>query len=83
MNDKTKIMETLWDALGEEGCGVSCSDAEIFQEDGEWKMKLEGFMEAWPLGRSVEEARSRIREYASMGFGLHGSASGSSGNHPS
>jgi hypothetical protein len=33
-------------------------------------MMLEGFMEPWKLGQSVEEARASIREYASMGFGL-------------
>ena len=70
MNDKTEIRQELVAAVGEEGCGVSCEEADIFQEEGVWKMKLEGFMEPWKLGASVEEAKQRIREYAKMGFGL-------------
>lgn len=71
MSDKSELMEELYDVLGEEGCGVSCEDAEIFQDDEGWKMFLEGFMEPWKLGKTVNEARESIREYASMGFGLH------------
>ena len=70
MSDRQKILEALMDVLGEEGCGVSCEEATIFEDDDGWKMMLEGFMEPWMLGRSVEEARTRIREYAAMGFGL-------------
>jgi len=70
MNDRGKILEALMDVLGEEGCGVSCEEATIFKDDEGWKMMLEGFMQPWKLGRTVEEARASIREYASMGFGL-------------
>ena len=70
MSDREKILKALMDVLGEEGCGVSCEEATVFQDDEGWKMMLEGFMEPWKLGQSVEEARASIREYASMGFGL-------------
>ena len=70
MADREIIMVTLMDELGEEGCGVSCEEATVFQDDEGWKMMLEGFMEPWKLGRTVEEARASIREYARMGFGL-------------
>jgi predicted RNase H-like HicB family nuclease len=49
---------------------VSCQDAEVFKDDQGWKMMLEGFMEPWYLGKTVEEAKARIQEYANMGFGL-------------
>lgn len=70
MNDREKILKTLKDVIGEEGCGVSCEQADVFRDEEGWKFFLEGFMEPWPLGKTVEEARSRIREYASQGFGL-------------
>ena len=70
MGDREKILEALMDVLGEEGCGVSCEEATLFQDDEGWKMMLEGFMEPWKLGTTVEEARTNIREYAKMGFGL-------------
>ncbi len=70
MSDREKILAALMDVLGEEGCGVSCEEATIFQDEEGWKMMLEGFMEPWKLGQSIEEARASIREYASMGFGL-------------
>jgi len=70
MGDREKILAALMDVLGEEGCGVSCEEATIFRDDEGWKMMLEGFMEPWKLGQTVEEAKASIREYASMGFGL-------------
>ena len=70
MSDRGKIIAALMDVLGEEGCGVSCEEATIFRDDEGWKMILEGFMEPWNLGRTVEEARANIKEYAGMGFGL-------------
>ena len=70
MGDREKILEALMDVLGEEGCGVSCEEATIFQDDEGWKMMLEGFMEPWKLGQTIEQAKASIREYASMGFGL-------------
>jgi hypothetical protein len=70
MGDRDKILTALMDVLGEEGCGVSCEEATIFKDDEGWKMMLEGFMEPWKLGQTVEEAKASIKEYAGMGFGL-------------
>jgi hypothetical protein len=70
MGDRDKILTALMDVLGEEGCGVSCEEATIFKDDEGWKMMLEGFMEPWKLGQTVEEAKASIKEYSRMGFGL-------------
>jgi len=70
MKEKEEILKTLADAIGKEGCGISCEEADIFRDEDGWKIFLEGFMEPWPLGKTVEEAKVRIREYASQGFGL-------------
>jgi len=70
MEAREEILETLMGAIGEEGCGVSCEDAEVFEDEDGYKIFLESFMEPWFLGKTVEEAKARIREYASMGFGL-------------
>ena len=70
MGDREQILEALMDVLGEEGCGVSCEEATIFKDDEGWKMMLEGFMEPWKLGQTIEQAKASIKEYASMGFGL-------------
>jgi len=70
MSDREIILEALMVVLGEEGCGVSCEEATIFQDDEGWKMMLEGFMEPWKLGQTIEQAKASIKEYASMGFGL-------------
>jgi hypothetical protein len=70
MNDRERILMTLKDVIGEEGCGVSCEQAEVFRDEEGWKFLLEGFMEPWPLGKTVEEAEARIKEYASQGFGM-------------
>jgi hypothetical protein len=70
MSDREIILRELMDVLGEEGCGISCEEATIFMDDEGWKMMLEGFMEPWKLGQTVDEAKASIREYARMGFGL-------------
>lgn len=70
MNERETILSALMDALGEEGCGVSCEEAAICQDSEGWKMMLEGFMELWRLGQTVEEAKANIKAYAQMGFGL-------------
>jgi hypothetical protein len=33
-------------------------------------MMLEGFMQPWKPGQTVEEAKARIKAYSRMGFGL-------------
>jgi hypothetical protein len=70
MNEREEIMRTLMDVIGEEGCGVACEEATVFKDEEGWKFMLEGFMEPWKLGHSVDEAKAKIREYAKMGFGL-------------
>lgn len=70
MSARQEILATLMEVLGEEGCGVSCEEATLFKDDEGWKMMLEGFMEPWKLGQTVEEAKASIREYAEMSFGL-------------
>jgi hypothetical protein len=70
MGDREEILEALMDVLGEEGCRVSCEEATIFQDEEGWKMMLEGFMEPWKLGQALEEAKTSLREYSRMGFGL-------------
>jgi hypothetical protein len=68
MSDREEIMSVPMDAIGEEGGGVSCEEAEIFKDEDGWKMMPEGFMEPFRLGDTVEEARTPIKEYARMGF---------------
>jgi hypothetical protein len=70
MNDREEIVRFLYETIGEGACGVSCCDAEVFEDEKGWSMQLETFMEPWLLGRTVEEAKASIKEYASMGFGL-------------
>ena len=70
MNERTEILNYLMSVIGEEGCGVTCEEADIFKDEQGWKMKLEGFMEPWSLGNTVEEAKASIEAYAGMGFGL-------------
>ena len=45
MSDREIILSELMDVLGEEGCGVSCEEASVYQDDDGWKMMLQGFME--------------------------------------
>jgi hypothetical protein len=70
MSEKSELVEELMSAIGEEGCGVACEEAEVFHDGEGWKMRLEGFMEPWKLGATVDEAKKSIRDYARMGFGL-------------
>jgi len=70
MSEREELMQELMDVIGEEGCGVSCEEATLYKDEEGWKMMLEGFMAPWNLGQTVVEAKARIREYASMGFGL-------------
>jgi hypothetical protein len=72
MNDqKQQIYDLLYDIVGEGGCGLACTDSELYQEeDGQWKLNLCGFMEPWPLGKTLEEVETNLRDYAQQGFGL-------------
>ena len=70
IDEKQHLCQLLTDIVGDVGCGVSCTDAEIFKEDGEWKLFMEGFMAPWPMGKTVEEFEANLREYTSQGFGL-------------
>lgn len=70
MNEREEILTTLMELVGEEGCGISCSEADVFKDDEGWKLMMEGFMEPWRIGRSVREAKETLREFSSMRFGL-------------
>ncbi len=70
MSEREEILTVLMEVIGEEGCGISCEEAEIFKDDEGWKLFLEGFMEPWFIGQTAAEAKTSIKEYASMGFGL-------------
>ena len=70
MTEKEEILDFLMETIGKEGCGAACQEAEIFKDKTGWKMSLEGFMEPWYLGKTVEEAKKSIKDYNSMGFGL-------------
>lgn len=70
MNETAEIRKVLIEAIGEEGCGVTCSQADIFHDEEGWKFQLEGFMEPWKLGRTLEKACATVKQLASMGFGL-------------
>jgi hypothetical protein len=71
MNDqKQKIYDLLYEIVGEGGCAGACSEAELYEEDGEWKLFLCGFLEPWPLGKTLQDVESNLWEYAGQGFGL-------------
>jgi hypothetical protein len=70
MSEREELLKELMDVIGEEGCGVSCEEATVYKDAEGWKIMLEGFMAPWNLGQTLAEAKTRIREYASMGFGL-------------
>jgi hypothetical protein len=68
--DRQQLYDLLYDIVGEAGCGVSCTEAEIYKEDGEWKFFLEGFMGPWSLGRTISDAKASLRDYAHQAYGL-------------
>lgn len=70
MSDKEEIRKTLFEVVGQEGCGATCSDAEIFFDEDGWHLMMEGFMEPWEIGKNVDEAKQTLQELGSMGFGL-------------
>ncbi len=71
MEGERQIRDTLYDILGEEGCGMACEDdADIFFDEEGWKLMLCGFMEPWKLGDTVEQAKAALETFGSMGYGL-------------
>ncbi|SPF43372.1 conserved hypothetical protein [Syntrophobacter sp. SbD1] len=71
MEGQQEIRQTLYQILGEEGCGIGCEDdADIMYDEDGWKLMLCGFMEPWKLGKTVDEARATLKELGSMRFGL-------------
>lgn len=70
MEEKQQIYDLLYEIVGEGGCAGACTDSELYREDGEWKLFLCGFMEPWPLGTTLAEVETNLREYAGQGFGL-------------
>ena len=69
-DDRQQIYNMVFETLGEGGCAGSCGESELYQEDGEWKLFLCGFMEPWALGKTISEVEARLKEYAGQGFGL-------------
>jgi len=70
MSDREEINRYLYELVGEEGCGIACDNAEILHDEEGWKLMLEGFMEPWKLGKTVDEAKASLKAYASQGFGI-------------
>jgi hypothetical protein len=70
MEDREELNRYLADVVGEEGCGGSCDQSSVFEDDEGWKMMLCQFMAPWYLGKTLEEAKASIDGYAKMGFGL-------------
>jgi hypothetical protein len=70
MDATAGLKETLMGLVGEEGCGIACDDADLYQDDEGYKLKLCGFLEPWKLGASEAEAKAALVELARMGFGV-------------
>jgi len=70
MDTDAGLKETLLRLVGEEGCGIACDDADLYQDDEGYKLKLCGFLEPWKLGTSEAEAKTALVELARMGFGM-------------
>ena len=69
MTDRERVREALYEALGPEGCGTACDDAEITEDEEGFSLRLCGFLEPWRLGKTPEEAVSSLRGLSRMGFG--------------
>lgn len=70
MTEVLEIKKHLMKLIGEEGCGTSCEEADIFFDEEGWKLFLPSFMEPWKLGETREEAVRTITELSRQGFGL-------------
>ena len=66
MEEDREIRSYLIETMGEECCEGSCDMADIFRDEEGWKLNMCGFMAPWKLGKTVEEVKARIREYAPM-----------------
>jgi len=67
--EKQKIHDMMYDIIGEDACEGTCTDSDLYQEDGEWKLFLCGFMEPWRLGKTLAEVETSLRRHAGPGFG--------------
>ncbi|NTW37579.1 MAG: hypothetical protein HGB17_16000 [Syntrophobacteraceae bacterium] len=70
MSQAEEIKSYLMETIGEEACGSVCCEPDVFRDRDGWKLQMEGFMEPWKIGLSVDEAKLSLRDYAHMGFGL-------------
>lgn len=70
MDNQKATKDYLCKLIGEEGCGVPCDPSDVFLDEEGWKLQLCGFMEPWKLGKTMDEVRTTLKEYTSMGFGL-------------
>jgi hypothetical protein len=73
-DEKERIYDLLHEIVGEGGCSGACTEADLYQEEGVWKLFLCGFMEPWKLGTNLAEVEASLREYAGQGAGLGASA---------
>ncbi len=69
MSERDELQRYPYEVVGEEGCGISCQEADVYQDAEGWKLQMDCFMEPWKLGHSLEEAKASILEYSKMGFG--------------
>ena len=70
MSQAEEIKSYLMETIGEEACGSVCCDPDVYRDRDGWKLQMEGFMEPWKIGATVDEAKATIKELASMRFGL-------------
>ncbi len=38
MREREEILNVLMEVIGEEGCGISCKEAEVFKDEEGWKL---------------------------------------------
>ena len=67
MTKRKKIIDLLYEIVGEETCDNSRSEYEIYQENGEWKLFLCNFIEPWPIGKTLAEVETNLWEMAESG----------------
>jgi hypothetical protein len=69
-DERQRVYDLLFDIVGEGGCAGACTESELYQENGEWKLFLCGFMAPWRLGKTLAEVESNLKEYAGQRYGL-------------